>query len=193
MSSIAASFRRWPALIALLLSMTALSAHAETYRMDLIVFLDRYAPTEAGVAGQAADTGTAIDPGDAAALQAAGITVLPDAAFGLQTEWRRLQNSKRFEPLVHLSWTQRDPPSRDGPAIHVRWGQPGADGVFPVDGRVKLLIPERYLTLDTDLLYSSGGRSWRLDTRRRMRRDELHHLDSARLGILARVTKADGP
>jgi hypothetical protein len=184
--------RRLPLLSALLLSLAALSAHAETYRMDLIVFVDRYAATEAGVAGQLPDLGGAILPDNSAALQAAGITVLPDAAFALQTEWQRLKNSKRFEPLVRLAWTQRDPPSAKGPAIRVRWGEPNASGVTPVDGRVMLLIPDRYLTLDADLLYSSGTASWRLDTRRRMRRDELHHLDSARLGILARVTKADG-
>ena len=72
------------------------------------------------------------------------------------------------------------------------WEGAVAAGATPVDGRVMLLIVNRYLTLDADLLYTAGTSSWRLDTRRRMRRDELHHLDSARLGILARVTKANG-
>lgn len=182
---------RLSALLLILLGISA-AAHAETYRMDLIVFVDRYAATEAGVGGQLPDVGGAILPDDAAALQAAGITVLPDSAFALQTEWQRLKNSKRFEPVVRLAWTQRDPPSAKGPAIRIRWGAVNESGATPIDGRVMLLIPDRYLTLDADLLYSSGASSWRLDTRRRMRRDELHHLDSARLGILARVTKADG-
>lgn len=184
--------RRWQALSTVLLLSLALPAHAETYRMDLIVFVDRYAATESGTPMQLPDLAGAILPDNPAALQAAGIHLLPDAAFGLQSEWQRLRNSKRFEPVVRLAWTQPDPPSASGPALRVRWGTPNASGTTPIDGRVMLLLVNRYLTLDADLLYGSGNSSWRLDERRRMRRDELHHLDSARLGILARVTKADG-
>ncbi|HET8882859.1 MAG TPA: CsiV family protein [Solimonas sp.] len=176
----------------LLLLALAAPVHAETYRMDLIVFVDRYAATEAGTPATLPDLAGAILPDNPAALQAAGITLLPDAAFGLQSEWQRLRNSKRFAPLVRLASTQADPPSANGPALRVRWGAPSPTGTTPVDGRVMLLIVNRYLTLDADLLYTAGTSSWRLDTRRRMRRDELHHLDSARLGILARVTKANG-
>lgn len=183
--------RRWQTLGALLLLALAVPAHAETYRMDLIVFVDRYAATESGTPMQLPDLAGAILPDNPAALQAAGIQLLPDAAFGLQSEWQRLRNSKRFEPVVRLAWTQPEPPSTRGPALRVRWGTPNASGTTPIDGRVMLLIVNRYLTLDADLLYSAGSNSWRLDERRRMRRDELHHLDSARLGILARVTKAN--
>lgn len=184
--------RRWRPFAAVLLFLScAVPASAETYRMDLIVFLDRYAPAEAGVASPVPDLAGAIAPDNAPALQAAGISLLPDSAFALQSEWQRLRNSKRFQPLVKLAWTQRDPPDANGPALRLRWGDAGT-GTTPVDGRVMLLIVNRYLTLDTDLVYSAGTGAWRLDTRRRMRRDELHHLDSARLGILARVSKADG-
>jgi hypothetical protein len=193
MSSMVVSFRRrWQALSMLLLLAIAAPVHAEIYRMDLIVFVDRDATAEAGVPDALPDLAGAILPDNPAALQAAGITLLPDAAFGLQSEWQRLRNSRRFAPLAKLAWTQPDPPSANGPGLRVRLGAPSPSGTTPIDGRVTLLIVNRYLTLDADLLYTVGASSWRLDTRRRMRRDELHHLDSARLGILARVTKANG-
>ncbi|WP_028080852.1 CsiV family protein [Solimonas soli] len=179
---------RWSLLGALLLLALSLPAQAETYRMDLIVFLDRYASGEAGRPPQLPNLAGAVLPENAATLQAAGVTVLPDSAFGLQAEWQKLRNSKRFQPIARLAWTQKDPPETKGPALRVRWGE---GDPAPVDGRVMLLIVNRYLTLDAELSYSAGGSSWTLDTRRRMRRDELHHLDSAKLGIVARVTKAD--
>ncbi|NGY04461.1 CsiV family protein [Solimonas terrae] len=182
--------RRQTPIVVLLLAL-ALPAHAETYRMDLIVFVNRYAAAEAGAPAQLPDLSGAILPDNPAALQAAGITLLPDSAFGMQSEWQRLRNSRQFEPIARLAWTQPDPPSARGPALRVRWGTPSPTGMTPVDGRVMLLIVNRYLTLDADLLYTAGNSSWRLDERRRMRRDELHHLDSAKLGILARVTKAN--
>lgn len=179
------------AFFGLLLLALAWPVQAETYRMDLILFVDRYAASETGVLGLVPDLARAVLPDDGAALQAAGITVLPDAAFGLQEQWQRLRNSKRFQPLARLAWTQRDPPAANGPALRLRWAE--ASGATTVDGRVMLLLANRYLTLDADLLYAAGGSGWKLDTRRRMRRDELHHLDSARLGIVARVSKADSP
>ncbi|MFT4046487.1 MAG: CsiV family protein [Solimonas sp.] len=180
---------RRPWLGALLSLALSVPAHAETYRTDLIVFLDRYASGEAGRPAQLPSLSGAVLPENAAALQASGVTVLPDSAFALQDEWQKLRNSKRFQPLARLAWTQKDPPEAHGPAIRVRWG----DGdPATVDGRVMLLIVNRFLTLDAELNYTAGGSSWALDTRRRMRRDELHHLDSAKLGIVARVTKAGG-
>jgi hypothetical protein len=47
------------------------------------------------------------------------------------------------------------------------------------------------------MLYTQNGpdgarMSYRLRENRKMMRDELHHLDSPKLGILARVTKSGG-
>lgn len=197
---------RWRLLLlALILPWQA--AHAETYRMDLIVFANRYSSNEAPAAALP-DVGNAIALDNTAALQAAGIRVLPETDSALNNEWQRLRNSRQFQPLIRLSWTQPDPPEARGPAIRLRWGEttPGS-GLPQIDGRVMLLIVNRYLTLDADLIYnasagaSTGANSgaapvsagWRLDERRKMRRDELHHLDSSRLGILAKVSKLGGP
>ena len=63
-----------------------------------------------------------------------------------------------------------------------------------IDGTVALRL-SRYLFLDADLMYTQplpDGRlaSYTLKEVRKMRRDELHYLDSPRLGVVAKVTKA---
>ena len=70
------------------------------------------------------------------------------------------------------------------------------NSIFPVDGTVALLAG-RFLHLDADLvatqLDSAGAlTSYRLHEKRRLRRDELHHLDSPKLGVLVQVGRADG-
>lgn len=195
--------RRLLALAAPLMLLAApLQAAAETYRVDLIVFVDRYrSGGEAGDASRLPNLRGSIDPGDAGSLRAAGIVVLPDEQFGLAEEWQRLRNSKQFQPVMRLAWTQKDPPGERGPSLRIKAGKAqrvedgeslGAASVNEIDGSVALLLG-RYLHLDSDLVYNADGRSWRLAERRKMRREEIHHLDSPRLGLLARVTKAEPP
>lgn len=184
----------------LLLTLLAPCAHAETYRVDLIVFLDKAAAGETGRRPVLPNMSRAIDLSDTAALRSAGIVLLSDEQFGLGDAWSRLKNSKRYQPVIRLAWVQKDPPADKGASLHLQWGNPlsggDGDGLTPVDGTVTLLAG-RYLHLDTYLLYtqalSEGGRvSFRLKENRLMRRDELHHLDSPKLGVLARVVKAGG-
>ncbi|SFF62157.1 Peptidoglycan-binding protein, CsiV [Fontimonas thermophila] len=196
--------KRWIAKsLLVLLAASSLPAAADTYRVDLIVFLDKSATTEAGMAAQAPSTDNAIALDDRATLAAFGIRILPDSEFGLQEQWNRLRNAARFQPLVRLAWTQTDPPSERGPALQIRHGQSFAATdaqnlssylTAPVEGSVALLL-NRYLQLDADLRYTvptaQGLRVYRLQERRRMRRDELHHLDSPKLGILARVQRVE--
>ena len=181
------------------------SAADATYRVDMIVFVDLWhSGNEAGIAADSPNLGNAIKPEDVAALRAAGIEILPDEQFGLDSEWKNLRYSKQFKPLMRLAWTQKNPPGERGPAIRVQVGG-GSGGSEPnsavvadagsaspqVQGSVALLL-SRYLHLDVDLQYVEDGTAWKLDERRRMRRDEVHHLDSPRLGVLAKVSKASG-
>lgn len=191
------------ALFALLLAL-APAAHAERYRVDLILFLDKSAAgSEAMVDPRPPNLAGAVEPANPGALGAGGIELLPDDAFGLAAQWQQLRNSKRYQPLARLAWLQRDPPGERGPSLRLRWGAPltqvnvdgsGAQAFHPVDGSVALLLG-RYLHLDADLAYVATRNdgtlgSYRLKERRRMRRDELHYLDSPRLGVVARVQKA---
>ncbi len=181
----------------------AIAADA-TYRVDLIVFVDLWhSGDEAGIAPGSPNLSNAIRLEDVAALRAAGIEVLPDEQFGLDAEWKNLRYSKQFKPLVRLAWTQRNPPTDRGPAIRIQVGGAAGGGDTSaaavdsagsgpqVQGSVALLL-SRYLHLDVDLQYVEDGSAWALDERRRMRRDEIHHLDSPRLGVLAKVGKASG-
>lgn len=175
-------------------------ARADTWRVDLIVFRYLGSADEAGQLPMAPGLRGAIELDDAQGLSAAGITLLPDAEFGLADHWSRLKASPQFRPLIRLAWTQNDPPPDNGPRLHLRGGakltlaDEGGLGVREfqeVDGTVALHLG-RFLHLDADLLFTTGGDtpgSWRLDERRRMRSDELHHLDSPRLGVIVRAAK----
>ncbi|HKY93455.1 MAG TPA: CsiV family protein [Nevskiaceae bacterium] len=194
------------ALLLLLLAVVA-PVRAETYRVDLIVFRNLWG-TESGErapAARAVDLRGAIEPTDVAALARAGIQLVPDGDFALGPEWASLKSSKQFRPLIRLAWTQTDPPQDRGPSILIRGGTKmtltdpsgfGAREGMEIEGKVSLLLT-RFLHLDADLRYMEAGTEplaiWPLTERRRMRRDELHHLDSPRLGIVAKVTKPPAP
>lgn len=187
--------------VALLLALpTAL--HAERYRVDLIVFADKTgAGDEAPLAVQA-PLERALELHDSAGLAKAGIELLPDTSFGLTEAWSRLRNSRDHQPLLRLAWVQKDPPAERGVALRLRHGVPyseltaqGSSTVYPVDGTVALRAG-RFLHLDADFVHTQADRagelsSYRLRERRRLRRDELHHLDGPKLGVLVRVQRAD--
>jgi hypothetical protein len=177
------------------------AARAEAYRVDLIVFRFLGAAEELGSAPTAPNLSGAVELSDAKGLRTAGITLLPDEQFGLTDEWARLKSSSQFRPLTRLAWTQDQPPAERGPSLRIKAGTAytvtdpnnfSSRSVSEVEGSVALLLG-RFLHLDADLNYtqvdSSGVRSWRLRERRRLKRDELNHLDSPRLGLLVRVTK----
>jgi hypothetical protein len=190
------------ALAALLAPATAL---AERYRVDLIVFADRSVnPRESAHPVEMPEAVRAFESWEVVPLRNAGIEVLEDELFGLMEEWNRLDNSQAHEPLVRIAWLQKDPPAERGVALRLRQGTAmeamtatGSAEVYPVDGWVALLAG-RYLHLDASFVFTEaaeGGelRSYRLRERRRLRRDELHHLDSPRLGLLVRAQRADAP
>lgn len=170
--------------------------------MDLILFADRTGVgDESALAVQPPDLARAFELTDTAKLRAAGIELLPDANFGLLEHWKKLSNSQRQQPLLRLAWVQKDPPAERGIQLRLRSGAVlrtagnGGSPVYAVDGTVALLLG-RFLHLDAELIaaqVNSAGElsGYRLKERRRMRRNELHHLDSPRLGLLARVQKAD--
>ncbi|MGQ0618774.1 MAG: CsiV family protein [Panacagrimonas sp.] len=195
-------------LVLALVLVTALAlsgaARAETWRVDLIVFRFLGPADEAGIpAGvkPAAPAAEAIELDNTARLAAAGITLLPEAEFGLGPEWASLRSSREFRPMLKLAWLQKNPPTDRGPRLRIRAGARlslsdpaslSAVEVSEIEGSISLL-QSRYLHLDTDLVFTQGGdvpESWRLEERRRMRSDELHHLDSPRAGVLVKVSKA---
>jgi len=179
------------------------SALAERYRVDLILFADRaVAGTEASQPLTLPETTRSFEPWEVMPLRNAGIEVLEDELFGLMNEWKRLDNSRNHEPLVRIAWIQKDPPGERGVALRLRNGKPmtgltpeGSVEVYPVDGWVALMAG-RYLHLDANFVQTQADengelRSYRLRERRRLRRDELNHLDSPRLGVLVKVQRAD--
>ena len=193
----------WPILrVAALLLAFAPVTHAERYRVDLIVFIDRSAAAgESMQPLQLPEVARAVEPYEGAPLRAGGFEILPDASFGLTEEWNRLRNSKNHQPVLRVAWLQKDPPAERGASLRLHWGNAftqvsdlASRLVYPIDGTVALLAG-RFLHLDAEMIYTQADplgelRSFRLKERRRLRRDELHHLDSPRIGILARAQLA---
>lgn len=193
-------------LLAVALLLAPLAAQAERYRVDLIVFRDLYPSSEQGRDYQPPPPTTApvagvLELNDPRAA-AAGIEVLPEAQFGLADLWQKLRGSRRYQPLVRLAWLQDDPPAERSLALRLRHGAPltllsagvASAPAYPLEGSVALRL-SHYLYLDADLAWVepvAGGKlgAVKLKEVRRMKRDEVHHLDSPRLGILARVQKA---
>jgi Peptidoglycan-binding protein, CsiV len=191
--------------LALLATLLPSAALAERYRVDVIVFADRSAATsEAPRPAQPPELTRTFEPWEVMPLRNAGIEVLEDELFGLMDAWNRLRNSKNHEPLMRIAWIQKDPPAERGIAIRLKQGKPfagmtatGSAEFYPVDGWVSLLAG-RYLHLDasfvqTQQLEDGTLQSFALRERRRLKRDELNHLDSPRLGLLVRAQRADQP
>lgn len=199
MNSVSTVFRA----LALLAALAPATALAERYRVDLILFADRSAAAgESTLPLTLPDAGRTYEPWEVVPLRNAGIEILDDELFGLMEAWNRLRNSKNHHPLIRVAWIQKDPPAERGIALRLKHGTPvggmtaaGTSEVYPVDGWVALLAG-RYLHLDANFVYTQaleGGelRSFRLRERRRLKRDELNHLDSPRLGVLVRAQRAD--
>lgn len=162
--------------LALLLLLIPGFGQAATYRVDLIVFADKYSAAEAS--SRTPNLNGALDRNDPA-LAAAGIRVLPDASFELGSALAKLKSSGRYQPLLAVAWTQTNPRSERGPSLRLTSTEAPS-----LDGSVALLLGN-YLHVDVDLAYNGQL----LRERRKLKRDEIHYLDSPKLGVLTRVTK----
>lgn len=195
---------------------------AEAFRVDLVVFLDqnyqRGSPNQDTEAARLPVLSGAIDRDDTAGLAAAGIEVLPETDTRLGEVWNRLNNARRFKPLTRMAWIQQSPPASGGPKIRLHYGdrlriepafdeprfgppprgQGDADAaqVFALDGTITLLLG-RFLHLDVDLQYAQRQdgtvAGYFMRESRRLRSGELHHFDSPRFGVIAKITRPDDP
>lgn len=188
--------------LAALALLTSLSvAHADTWRVDVIVFGDRHydlsGDVEARLLPEPADPTRTIPLEDHGRLAANGIRVLSEGDSILGQQWSRLRNSQRFEPILRVAWTQKDPPRSGGPVLLLRHGPVMATEMGPIsqlEGTFRLTL-RRFLHLDVDLQWTEDDgfgfshSTSRLREQRRMRSETLHHLDSPRLGVLAHIQR----
>lgn len=180
-----------------LLPLCATLAQADSYQVDVLVFVNGNGDGELPRPLTVPDLARAVLPDDSAALNSLGLRVLPEGTGSLEALWQRIVSGKRYTPLTRVSWVQSNPPESRGPAIRLVAGSTIDTPSGPVralDGTVALHAGH-YLHLDTDLVLTQRGAdgapvSWRLDENRKLRRDELHYLDSARLGLIVKVGKA---
>lgn len=173
------------------------ATYAAGYRVDVILFTNSApATSEQPTPALLPQFGSAINVSDPAALVAHGIQLLSATDSGLQKQWQALRYSRNFHPAVQLSWVQSAAAS--GTPLLIQDGTPlplaGLE-IAPIAGTIALYTG-RLLHLDAHLSYnftnaSGAVVSYKLNEVRRVKFDELHYLDSPRLGVLARVTKVD--
>ena len=177
--------------LALALLLAPLAAQAERYRVEAIVFLNP-ANAEAGRTPQRLSLPQVLSLDDANGLRAAGIEVQADSSTVLANEWNALRAGRRHQPLLRLAWTQPAPGPGGGAGL--RLFAPAGDGVSGLDGSLRLSTG-RYPHLEADLEYVQAAdgeaQAYRLRETRRMPGAGLHYLDSARIGVLARVSRID--
>lgn len=176
--------------IALLAIALPLSAIAERLRVDVLIFLNPLSAEEQGTAPRHPQDERALSLDDAPGLAYAGITLLPANTSTLAAEWATLTASKRYKPLLRLSWVQESPSSANGPALRLEL--PGGDRLSSISGWLRLQ-GGRNIALSADLEAVQPGPDrqplgLRLQERRTLALDTLHYLDSPRIGVLARVT-----
>lgn len=183
--------RTLPKALFLALLLTPLAAHADRYRVDAIVFLNP-TPSESGHAPQHPEIPQALSLDDANGLRANGITLLADTSTVLSAEWNNLRYSKRYQTLMRLSWTQDQPVADGGPAL--RLYAPSGDGISGLDGWLRLSAG-RFPHLEADLEYvqtlNGQALAYRLREKRKAPTPTLHYLDSARIGVLAKVSRVE--
>lgn len=168
------------------------AASAEKLRVDVLVFLNPPSAEEAGSAPRHPDDERAISLDDVRGMAYAGIALLPEDSSTLAAEWNLLKASRRYRPLLRLSWLQDAPRFEGGPALRIY--QPGGDGISGLDGWLRLHRGKAVLlSADLEMVQPGPDRQaagYRLQERRALAMDTLHYLDSPRIGVLARVSAA---
>ena len=129
------------------------------------------------------------DPGIPDASQAIGSLSLPlsGPATLLSVDEGTLQaaayslKQRQMEPLLHLIWQQPVESREQAKGLWVEEERIG--------GLIKISLG-RYLHLDVDLVLtdSDTGETFRIVDHRRMRSEQLNHLDHPKLGILVHIT-----
>jgi len=195
------------ALLALLIASPMIAAGSNWYQIELLLFLNP-APSD----GLGARSGVLPSTDDAIPLQlprqaGAPYSLLPSTARQLNAHRLQLNRTGRYQSLLHLAWRQPVATTGRADTLSLRLPPPGTGGL---QGPAKLngtlrITRGRFLHVDLDVNYlppqsapmkttASGDgvtdtktfspRVYRLTTKRRMRRDELHYLDSPGLGAL---------
>jgi len=206
-------------LFALALSLLApISAYAIDYTVEIILFehVDGGSDIQAGLSYPR--TQSAIElTSDSASTQ--GFTLLNDG-YEMREEADAINRSGNYRLLQHFIWQQPGLDQATAKAVRVNVGPastlyipqdlPG-EGLFAtaraapqpghereirttmVNGTFKVRLG-RFLHLETHLVFTDIERqnSFKLYQNRKMRSRELHYVDNARFGILARIVPVEG-
>ena len=204
----------------LLLALTAVIVHAENtrYNIEVVIFEDsngRYLNSEQWPIIHHPEDEFALD---ATTKKSGNKRKQPNSdnimeltrhdSDALSKHVAKLNQSERYNVLLHKSWQQAGLKNTDAISIQVdtsgtnKTGSQSQQLESSLQGTLKLVLG-RYLHIHTDLLYKRFNNSdmqmvsatdgkifseFRIQSQRRMRSKELHYIDHPLLGMLVLVT-----
>lgn len=117
--------------------------------------------------------------------------LMPKSAQKLASEEARLMRSEQFKVLFHAAWLQDLASEQTEKTIHIQGADIANQNDLVLDGTLSL-IRRKYVEVDANLLLKAKDESddnpIQLVQHRKLRSNELHYLDSPRLGVLIKVT-----
>jgi hypothetical protein len=135
-------------------------------------------------ASTSAETATTAPAPEITDVPGGRFELLPADRLLLKPEYQQLRSSKSYRPLLHQGWRQQVL----GPRASVPRTLLEQTGAGLLSGDVKVYA-ETYLHIDLDLSFDVPGEGiFRLRDSRRVRSKETHYFDSARFGVLIRLT-----
>lgn len=206
-------------LLTLALSLfTPISAFAIDYKVEIILFehIDGGSDIRAGLSFPRTRNAIGLTS-DAAAAN--GFTLL-DSGYEMNDAADEIKRSGKYRLLKHFIWQQPGLDQKEAKAVRINVGrvstiyipqdlsgsdrfaaasaapQPGREREIrttTVNGTLKVRLG-RFLHLETHLVYTDAERqtSFKLYQNRKMRSRELHYVDNARFGLLARIVPVEG-
>ena len=198
--------------------LTPISAFAIDYRVEIILFehINGGSDIQAGLSYPRTRNAIGLTS-DAAA--SSGFTLLNDG-YEMNDAAEEIKRSGQYRLLKHFIWQQPGLDEREAKAVRINVGrvstvyipqdlpkggrftpasaspQPGREREIrttTVNGTLKVRLG-RFLHLETHLVFTDAERqtSFNLYQNRKMRSRELHYVDNARFGMLARIVPVEG-
>jgi len=194
------------------------SAFAKDYKVEIIMFehVKGGSDIQAGLSFPRLRTSMGLTSDKA---REAGFTLL-DSDYELNEVADSIKKSGRYRLLKHFMWQQPGLDRKEAKAVRINIGrvstmyipqdlsgkgrfiaasaspEPGREREIrttTVNGNIKVRLG-RFLHLETHLVYTDAERqtSYNLLQSRKMRSRELHYIDNARFGIIARIVPVEG-
>lgn len=148
------------------------SVAARSYKIELIIFAQNTATSE---------TFNEMTSHIKWPARVANLSDFNSATKSLNGHYAKLAASQKYQPLIHVAWTQNIGSNRVGRAVKISTPRGTINGFFQVQRG-------HLVHMKADFEYSAGGVIHRIHEKRRFKLKETHYFDHPKFGIIARVS-----